>query len=250
MLRIANLHVEREGKPILRGLNLHVPAGQVHVIMGPNGAGKSTLANVIAGWPGYSVTQGDILYEDQSLLDVPPEQRARKGIFLAFQHPVEVPGVACATFLKEAVNAIRKARGEQALDAAEFLTMAREHMTQLGMALELLHRPLNDGFSGGEKKRGEMLQLSLLQPKLAVLDEPDSGLDIDALNALADGINRLRSPTRSLLVVTHYHRLLDLVQPDRVHVLAGGRVVQSGGGELAQRVLAEGYCQVCQENTP
>jgi Fe-S cluster assembly ATP-binding protein len=241
MLEIKNLHVTVGGKPILKGLDLTICAGEVHAIMGPNGSGKSTLAYVLAGRDGYDVTEGAILYEGRNLLDLEPEQRAREGIFLAFQYPVEIPGVGSNSFLKAAVNAVRKHRGLQEYDAMEFLKLIREKRDQIGVAEDMLKRSLNVGFSGGEKKRAEMLQLSLLEPRLAILDETDSGLDIDALKVVAKGINALRGPDRAILMITHYQRLLDYVVPDCVHVLSDGRIAESGGKELALKLEREGY---------
>lgn len=241
MLEIKNLEARVDGKQILRGLNLSVGAGQVHAIMGPNGAGKSTLSYTIAGRDGYEVTGGDILFEGESLLELEVNERAARGIFLGFQYPVEIPGVSNMTFLKTAVNAQRKSRGEAELDAMGFLKLIRVKAKELGIAEEMLKRSVNTGFSGGEKKRNEMLQMALLQPKLAVLDETDSGLDIDALKTVAESINRLRSPERSIVLITHYQRLLDYVKPDFVHILAGGRIALSGDNTLAHRLEAEGY---------
>jgi len=222
-------------------LDLSVGAGEVHAIMGPNGSGKSTLAYVLAGRDGYEVTEGSILYQGRDLLELSPEERARDGIFLAFQYPVEIPGVATTSFLKTAVNAVRKHRGEPELDAMEFMKLMREKRNLLGIGEEMLRRSLNVGFSGGEKKRTEVLQMALLDPKLAVLDETDSGLDIDALKVVADGVNALRSPDRAMVLITHYQRLLNYIVPDRVHVLAGGRIAKSGGKELALQLEKEGY---------
>ena len=241
MLEVKNLHVTVDGKPILKGLDLSVGAGEVHAIMGPNGSGKSTLAYVLAGRDGYEVTEGSILYQGRDLLELSPEERAREGIFLAFQYPVEIPGVATTSFLKTAVNAVRKHRGEPELDAMEFMKLMREKRNLLGIGEEMLRRSLNVGFSGGEKKRTEVLQMALLDPKLAVLDETDSGLDIDALKVVADGVNALRSPDRAMVLITHYQRLLNYIVPDRVHVLAGGRIAKSGGKELALQLEKEGY---------
>ena len=241
MLEIKNLHVTVDGKAILKGLNLRVGAGEVHAIMGPNGSGKSTLAYVLAGREGYEVTDGSILYEGRSLLDLAPEQRAREGIFLAFQYPVEIPGVGSNSFLKSAVNAVRKHRGLPEYDAMEFLKLIREKRDLIGVGEDMLKRSLNVGFSGGEKKRAEVLQMTLLEPRLAILDETDSGLDIDALKVVAKGINALRSPERAILMITHYQRLLDYVVPDFVHVLSDGRIAASGGKELALTLEKEGY---------
>jgi Fe-S cluster assembly ATP-binding protein len=244
MLRIENLHVEVEGKEILRGVDLLLPVGEVHAVMGPNGSGKSTLAYALAGRDGYNVTQGRILYRDRDLTQMTPEERAREGVFLAFQYPVEIPGVANANFLKSAVNAVRKHRGQRELDAIEFLKLAREKLALLRMDEKLLSRAINVGFSGGEKKRNEIFQMAMLDPSLAVLDETDSGLDIDALQIVADGINALRAPDRATLMITHYQRLLDYVVPDRVHVLVKGRIVKSGGKDLALELEAKGYADM------
>ena len=241
MLDIKNLHVTVDGKPILKGLDLTIRPGEVHAIMGPNGSGKSTLAYVLAGREGYEVTDGSIVYDGHNLLELSPEERAREGIFLAFQYPVEIPGVGSNSFLKAAVNAVRKHRGLPELDAMEFLKLIREKRDQLGIPEDMLKRSLNVGFSGGEKKRTEVLQMSLLDPRLAILDETDSGLDIDALKIVAKGINALRGPERGMLVITHYQRLLDYIVPDFVHVLSEGRIVRSGGKELARELEAKGY---------
>jgi Fe-S cluster assembly ATP-binding protein len=241
MLEIKNLHVTVDGKAILKGLDLTVGAGEVHAIMGPNGSGKSTLAYVLAGREGYEVTDGAILYEGRNLLELAPEQRAREGIFLAFQYPVEIPGVGSNSFLKSAVNAVRKHRGLPEYDAMEFLKLIREKRDLIGVGEDMLKRSLNVGFSGGEKKRAEVLQMTLLEPRLAILDETDSGLDIDALKVVAKGINALRSPERAILMITHYQRLLDYVVPDFVHVLSDGRIAASGGKELALTLEKEGY---------
>ena len=241
MLSVTNLDVAVNGDMILNELNLQVQAGEVHAIMGPNGSGKSTLANVLAGHPGYEVTAGSVIYEGQDLLQMDPEERARQGVFLAFQYPVEIPGVTNSYFLKAAVNALRKHRGEDELDAIDFLELVRDRMKAVEMDEKFLNRAINEGFSGGEKKRNEVLQMALLEPRLAVLDETDSGLDIDALRIVADGVNRLRSPERGMLVITHYQRLLEYIVPDRVHVLAEGRVATSGGKELALELEERGY---------
>jgi len=241
MLTIRNLHATVAGKPILNGIDLEVAAGEVHAIMGPNGSGKSTLANVLAGREGYEVTEGEILYQGRNLLELEPEERAREGIFLAFQYPVEIPGVSNIYLLKAAVNAIRKHRGEAELDAMAFLKMVREKLKLVHMRAEFLRRSVNEGFSGGEKKRNEILQMAMLEPTLSILDETDSGLDIDALKIVAGGVNALRGPKRAMIVVTHYQRLLDYIVPDRVHVLAGGKVVRSGGKELAFELEEHGY---------
>ena len=244
MLEIKGLSVSVVGKEILKDFNLSVAAGEVHAIMGPNGSGKSTLSYVLAGREGYDITAGSVLYRGQDLLALKPEIRAREGLFLAFQYPVEIPGVGSATFLKTAVNAIRKHRGEKEYDAMEFLKIMREKRDGLGISEEMMRRALNVGFSGGEKKRNEVLQMALLEPYLAVLDETDSGLDIDALKAVADGINSLRSPERAMIVITHYQRLLEYVVPDYVHVMAEGRIVRSGGKELALELEEKGYSGV------
>ena len=241
MLTIHNLKVRVDGKTILNGLDLEVRSGEVHAIMGPNGSGKSTLANVIAGRDGYEVTGGTITYQGCDLLGLAPEERARQGIFLAFQYPVEIPGVANVYLLKEALNAVRTSRGESELDAMDFLKRVREKLQLLEMKEEFLYRSVNEGFSGGEKKRNEIFQMAILEPKLAILDETDSGLDIDALKVVANGINALRSPDRGIVLVTHYQRLLDYVVPDHVHVLAGGQVVRSGNRSLAVELEKRGY---------
>lgn len=241
MLSIKNLHAKVEEKEILKGLSLQVNAGEVHAIMGPNGSGKSTLSQVLAGREDYTVTDGSVSYMGQDLLEMSIEDRARSGLFLAFQYPIEIPGVSNAYFLRAAVNAGRRHRGEPELDAMDFLKRVKEEMKAVGMREEFLYRSVNEGFSGGEKKRNEVLQMSLLEPKLAILDETDSGLDIDALKVVADGVNRLRSPDRALIVITHYQRLLDYIVPDFVHVLAGGRIVRSGGRELALELEERGY---------
>ncbi|KAA3630198.1 MAG: Fe-S cluster assembly ATPase SufC [Proteobacteria bacterium] len=241
MLEIKDLHVAVGGKEILKGLSLSVQAGEVHAIMGPNGSGKSTLAHILAGREGYEVTGGDITYRGQSLLEVPAEIRARDGIFLAFQYPVEIPGVSNILLMKAAVNAVRKHRGEEELDAMDFLTFVKSRMANLKMKEDFLYRSVNEGFSGGEKKRNEILQMAMLQPYLAVLDETDSGLDIDALKIVAEGVNQLRSADRAFVVITHYQRLLDYIVPDHVHVLADGRVARSGGRELPLELEASGY---------
>jgi len=241
MLEIKNLHASVDGKAILKGLDLAIGPGEVHAIMGPNGSGKSTLAYVLTGREGYQVTEGQVLYQGRDLLAMKPEERAGEGVFLAFQYPVEIPGVPNTTFLKEALNAQRKYRGETPLDAMEFVKLIRRTVKELGISDELLKRPVNVGFSGGEKKRNEILQMAILEPKLAVLDETDSGLDIDALKTVADGVNALRAPERSILVITHYQRLLDYIVPDRVHVLAQGRIARSGGKELALELERTGY---------
>ena len=241
MLRISHLHARAEGREILRGIDLSVNAGEVHAIMGPNGSGKSTLARVLAGHPDYQVTQGEVRYEGEDLLAMDPESRARAGVFMAFQYPVEIPGVNNAYFLKAALNALRTHRGQQALDALEFMTLLREQTSRLGMDETLLNRPVNEGFSGGEKKRNEIFQMAVLEPRLAILDETDSGLDIDALKTVAQGVNAMRRPDRAFLLVTHYQRLLNYVVPDVVHVLADGRIIRSGGKELALELEEKGY---------
>ena len=241
MLEIKDLQVKVEDKQILRGINLSVGSGEVHAIMGPNGSGKSTLAHVLAGREGYEITGGEVLFEGKDLLALSPEDRARAGVFLAFQYPVEIPGVNNTYFLKAAVNAVRKARGGEELDAVDFLELVREKVRSLNMDEAMLQRSVNEGFSGGEKKKNEVLQMAVLEPKLSILDETDSGLDIDALKVVADGVNALRRPDRAFLVVTHYQRLLDFIVPDRVHVLAKGRIVKSGGKELALELEEKGY---------
>ena len=250
MLKIENLHVSVAGKEILKGLTLELTPGQVHAVMGPNGAGKSTLGNVLAGREGYEVTAGTVTFEGQDLLALEPEERAATGVFLAFQYPVEIPGVNNTYFLRSALNAQRKARGESELDSMQFLKLVREKLAVLHLKDELLHRGVNEGFSGGEKKRNEIFQLALLEPKLAILDETDSGLDIDALKAVADGVNALRSAERAFLVITHYQRLLDYIKPDVVHVLADGRIVETGGPELALELEQHGYAWVKERITP
>ena len=241
MLEIKNLHATVGGKPILKGLNLKVSDGEVHAIMGPNGAGKSTLGNVIAGRDGYDVTAGEVLYKGADLLQLEPEERACEGIFLAFQYPVEIPGVNNTYFLRAALNAQRKYRGEPELDSMQFLKLVREKLQILHISDDLMHRAVNEGFSGGEKKRNEIFQMAVLEPSLAILDETDSGLDIDALRLVAEGVNRLRSEDRSIVVVTHYQRLLDHIVPDVVHVLADGKIVASGDAELALKLEEKGY---------
>ncbi len=241
MLEIRNLHAGVDGKEILHGIDLTVNAGEVHAIMGPNGSGKSTLAQVLAGRESFTVTQGEVRYDGRDLLALPPEKRAREGVFLGFQYPVEIPGVSNVYLLKAALNAVRRQRGLPELDAMEFLALVRSRMKLVKMPDELLYRSVNEGFSGGEKKRNEILQMAVLEPRLAILDETDSGLDIDALQVVAEGINTLRSPERAMILVTHYQRLLGYVQPDRVHVLAQGRIVKSGGRELALELERRGY---------
>ena len=248
MLEIKNLHVTVDGTEILKGIDLSIGSGEMHAIMGPNGSGKSTLSYTIAGRDGYDVTEGEILFTGENIVDMKPEERAVNGIFLAFQYPVEIPGVANTTFLKEALNAVRRHRGEDDLDAMQFVRMLREKVKDLGIADDMLKRAVNAGFSGGEKKRNEVLQMSVLEPALAVLDETDSGLDIDALKIVADGVNRLRSPDRSMLMITHYQRLLDYIVPDYVHVLAGGRIQRSGGKELAMELEKNGYAEFAAED--
>jgi Fe-S cluster assembly ATP-binding protein len=241
MLEIKNLHANVAGNEILKGIDLKVEAGQVHAIMGPNGSGKSTLAQVISGHAAYEVTQGEILFDGKDLLELEPEERACEGIFMAFQYPVEIPGVRNSHFLKSAINARRKYRGEKEIDAMEFLSLVKDKMGLLDIDKAFIDRPVNEGFSGGEKKRNEILQMAMLDPKLAVLDETDSGLDIDALKIVANGVNALRSPERAVIVVTHYQRLLNYIVPDVVHVLVDGRVVKSGGKELALELEDKGY---------
>ena len=241
MLEIKNLQAGIEDKPILKGIDLSVNAGEVHAIMGPNGSGKSTLASVLAGRDGYDVTGGEVLLQDDDLLDLAPEERAREGVFLAFQYPVEIPGVNSAYFLRSAVNEIRKHRGEEELDAMNFLKAVKAKMKELGLSEDFLKRPVNAGFSGGEKKRNEILQMAMLNPKLAVLDETDSGLDIDALRIVADGVNRLKGTENAQVVITHYQRLLDYIVPDFVHVLYNGRIIKSGDKTLAHELEEKGY---------
>jgi Fe-S cluster assembly ATP-binding protein len=241
MLEIKNLHAKVSNREILKGLTLTIKPGEVHSIMGPNGSGKSTLAHVLAGRDGYEVTEGEVLFRGKNLLELSPEERACEGVFLAFQYPVEIPGVNNTYFLKAAVNAIRKYRGQEELDAMDFLTLVKAKMKVLDIDERLLNRSVNEGFSGGEKKRNEIFQMAVLQPKLAILDETDSGLDIDALRVVANGVNALRSPDRAILVVTHYQRLLNYIVPDFVHVLVDGRIVRSGGKELALELEAQGY---------
>lgn len=248
MLRIVNLHASVGDKPILSGVDLTVQAGEVHAIMGPNGSGKSTLAGVLSGRPGYTVTEGQVLYQGEDLLGLATEERARRGIFLGFQYPVELPGVSNLYFLKAALNARRRARGEPELDAIDFLTLARQRATEIGLDAALLQRSVNVGFSGGEKKRNEIFQMALLEPQLCILDEIDSGLDIDALRAVSDGVNALRSEERATVLITHYQRLLEQIVPDHVHVLAQGRIVRSGGRELAELLEKEGYAAVGQRD--
>jgi len=244
MLDIANLHASVAGKPILNGVTLDVPAGEIHAIMGPNGSGKSTLAYVLAGRPGYSVTDGSARFEGRDLLAMEPHERAAAGLFLGFQYPVEIPGISYLQFLRESLNSQRRGRGEAELSGGEFIKFARSQAALLGMDTEMLKRPVNVGFSGGEKKRAEMVQMGIMQPKFAVLDETDSGLDIDALKAVGAGINRImRAADKGVLLITHYQRLLDYVEPDRVHVLTHGEIVRSGGPELARELEREGYAE-------
>jgi Fe-S cluster assembly ATP-binding protein len=247
MLEIKNLHVAVDGKEILKGLSLSIQPGEVHAIMGPNGSGKSTLSYVLAGRAGYEITSGSITYNGENLVALAPEERAAKGVFLAMQYPVEIPGVTTMTFLKTALNSQRRARGESDLDAIGVLKLVRRKAATLNVSEEMLKRALNVGFSGGEKKRLEILQMAIFEPKLAILDETDSGLDIDALRLVAEGVNALRDPTRAMLVITHYQRLLDYIVPDRIHVLAGGRIVAEGGKELALELEARGYEHIVKE---
>lgn len=241
MLEIRNLHAEVDGKAILKGVNLTVKSGEVHAIMGPNGSGKSTLANVIAGRDAYEVTQGDILFAGESILEAAPEERAAAGLFMAFQYPVEIPGVSNVYFLRAAVNAVKKARGEEEIDAMSFMKYIREKAAKLGLDQSMLNRSVNEGFSGGEKKRNEIFQMAVLEPKFCVLDETDSGLDIDALKIVSDGVNALRGPERGILVITHYQRLLEYIVPNFVHVLVDGRIVRSGDKSLALELEERGY---------
>ena len=250
LLEIKNLHVSVEGTEILKGVDLSLDRGEVHAIMGPNGSGKSTLAQVLAGREEYEVTDGQVLLDGEDLLDMAPEERAREGVFLAFQYPVEIPGVSNTYFLKAALNAIRKHRGESAIDAMDFLALVREKMKMVKMDETLLNRPVNEGFSGGEKKRNEIFHMSVLDPMLAVLDETDSGLDIDALRIVAEGVNSMRGDERAFLLITHYQRLLNYIVPDRVHVLVDGRIVQSGGPELAEELEENGYVGAEHELAP
>lgn len=247
MLQIKNLHARTEDKEILRGINLTVGPGEVHAVMGPNGSGKSTLANVIAGRDTYEVTEGELRFDGEDLLELEPDERAHRGLFMAFQYPVEIPGVSNTYFLRTALNAIRKARGNEEMDALSFLGHIREKLKLLHLDNALLTRSVNDGFSGGEKKRNEIFQMAVLEPRLCVMDETDSGLDIDALKAVAEGVNALRSPDRSFLIITHYQRLLEYIIPDHVHILLDGRIVQSGGKELALELEAKGYGWIEQE---
>jgi len=247
MLEIRDLHASVEDQAILNGVSLSVGPGEVHAVMGPNGSGKSTLSYVLSGREGYAVDRGEVLYDGRDLLELEPEERAAAGLFLAFQYPVEIPGVGTMTFLRTALNALRRGRGEDELDAMQFLRVVRQKARALGIGDDMLKRALNVGFSGGEKKRNEMLQLAILEPRLAILDETDSGLDIDALKVVAEGVNALRSPDRAMLIITHYQRLLDHIVPDRVHVLAKGRILRSGGSELARELEAKGYAEILSE---
>ncbi|MEL6288968.1 MAG: Fe-S cluster assembly ATPase SufC [Pseudomonadota bacterium] len=249
MLEIKNLHVkiEDEGTEILRGLDLTVPTGEVHAIMGPNGSGKSTLSYVIAGKEDYEVTDGDILWNGESIVEMSPDERAAAGVFLAFQYPIEIPGVATMTFLRTAVNAVRTSRGEEELSVADFMRVVKEKSADLNITSDMLKRPLNVGFSGGEKKRNEILQMAMLEPSLCVLDETDSGLDIDAIRVVSEGVNRLRGPDKAMLVITHYQRLLNYIVPDKVHVLSKGRIVKTGGKELALELEETGYSEFVDE---
>ncbi|MDA3921434.1 MAG: Fe-S cluster assembly ATPase SufC [Salinisphaera sp.] len=249
MLSIKNLHAEVDGKPILRGINLDIPAGEIHAIMGPNGSGKSTLASVLAGREEYEVTQGSVTYKNHKLLELDPNERACEGVFLGFQYPVEIPGVSNLYLLRAAINARRKYHGEPEIAAIDFMKLVQEKIDYVGMSMDMVKRGVNEDFSGGEKKRNEIFQMLMLEPTLALLDETDSGLDIDALKVVADGINRLRSPERSTVLVTHYKRLLEYVVPDRVHVLYKGQIVRSGGPELADTLEAEGYANLETDET-
>ena len=250
MLEIKNLHATVGDKEILKGINLSIHAGEVHALMGPNGSGKSTLAQVLAGRETYRVTAGEVLYEGKNLLELPPEERAVAGIFLAFQYPVEIPGVGNLYFLRTALNAVRRRRGLEELDAMDFLALAKERMKRVELDQSFMNRSVNEGFSGGEKKRNEIFQLAVLEPKLAILDETDSGLDIDALRIIAKGVNSLRSKDRAMLVITHYQRLLDYIVPDRVHVMAAGRIASSGGKELALELEKKGYSWIEEQQPP
>jgi len=247
MLEIKNLHATVDGTEILRGIDLTIAPGEIHAVMGPNGSGKSTLAYVLTGREGYEVTKGQVLYEGRDLLEMAPEERAAEGVFLAFQYPVEIPGVPNSTFLREALNAVRRHRGEDTLDAMQFVKLLRAKVKELGVPDDMLKRAVNVGFSGGEKKRNEVLQMAVLEPRLSILDETDSGLDIDALKTIAEGVNALRAPERSALVITHYQRLLDYIVPDHVHVLARGRIVRSGDKELALELERSGYAAFVEE---
>jgi Fe-S cluster assembly ATP-binding protein len=246
LIEIRNLHATADGTPILRGIDLTLRAGEVHAIMGPNGSGKSTLSNVLVGKPGYEVTEGEILFRGENLVEMDPEIRAREGVFLAFQYPVEIPGVANNYFLRTAVNAIREHRGQDELDAIDFLTLLKEKMKLVEMPDDMMSRAINEGFSGGEKKRNEILQMLLLEPAFCILDETDSGLDIDALRIVANGVNQMRSPERAMLLITHYQRLLDYIVPDHVHVLSNGRIVRSGDKQLALELEEKGYGWISQ----
>ncbi|TNE88991.1 MAG: Fe-S cluster assembly ATPase SufC [Deltaproteobacteria bacterium] len=241
LLELKNVHASVAGTPILKGVNLVVNPGEVHAIMGPNGAGKSTLSKLITGHPDYELTEGQILYKGEDIAEMEPDERARAGIFMSFQYPVEIPGVSTSFFLKAAVNASRRERGEPELDAMDFLKVARTKMKQVGMPGDLLHRAVNEGFSGGEKKKNEIFQMAMLEPTLAVLDETDSGLDVDALRTISEGVNAMRNDERGMVVITHYQRLLDHIVPDFTHILAGGKIVKSGGADLAKQVEASGY---------
>jgi Fe-S cluster assembly ATP-binding protein len=243
MLEIKNLHAEIDGKQILRGLDLTIPKGEVHAIMGPNGSGKSTLAYILAGKPDYEVTEGSVTWNGEDVLEMEADERAQAGVFLAFQYPMEIPGVASLTFLRTALNALRKARGEAELSTPDFMRLVREKAATLNMSLDMLKRPVNVGFSGGEKKRHEILQMAMFQPSLCVLDETDSGLDIDAVRVVSEGVNALRSPDRAFLLITHYQRLLNYIVPDKVHVMAHGRIMRSGGKELALELEQSGYAE-------
>ncbi len=244
ILSIKNLHATVDGKAILNGIDLEINTGEVHAIMGPNGSGKSTLSYVLSGRGGYEVTEGQVLYKGEDLLDMEPEERAQQGVFLAFQYPVEIPGVPTTSFLKQSINAVRKARGEDPLDAMEFLKLVRAKLKELGVGEDMIKRAVNTGFSGGEKKRMEVLQMALLEPSLAILDETDSGLDIDALKIVADGVNALRRADRAMLVITHYQRLLDYIVPDHVHVLSAGKIIRSGDKSLALELEEKGYADI------
>jgi Fe-S cluster assembly ATP-binding protein len=250
LLEIKNLHAGVEEKKILKGINLTINPGEVHAIMGPNGSGKSTLAAILAGRDGYDITEGQVLYQGRDLLELDPEERAREGVFLAFQYPVEIPGVNSTYFLKAALNEVRKAKGESELDAMEFLTLVKERMKLLDLNDDLLKRSVNEGFSGGEKKRAEIFQMAVLEPKLAILDETDSGLDIDALKIVSSGVNKLKRPDNAQLVITHYQRLLNYIVPDFVHVLVDGKIVRTGGKELALELEAKGYDWILKGGTP
>jgi Fe-S cluster assembly ATP-binding protein len=247
MLQIKQLYAKVDDKLILKGVDLQINAGEVHVIMGPNGSGKSTFANVLAGHQNYTVTQGEVIFKGENLLEMTPEQRAHRGVFLAFQYPVEIPGVSNIYLLKASLNSIRKARGLSELDAIDFLSLVKEKMQDVDLSQEFLYRSINEGFSGGEKKRNEVLQMSLLEPTLAILDETDSGLDVDSLKTVAKGVNALRRSDRAIIIVTHYQRLLDYITPDYVHILSQGRIVKSGDRQLAIDIEKQGYAQICAE---